>query len=142
MDRISQSRRSWNMSQIRGKNTKPEVFVRSLLHSLGYRFRLNRKDIPGKPDITLPKYKTAIYVHGCFWHRHEGCKLAYTPKSNLAFWETKFQKNVERDFLVQKALKDTEWKALIVWECELRSSGALARRLHNALVDRRTPLKP
>jgi DNA mismatch endonuclease, patch repair protein len=133
MDRISQSHRSWNMSQIRGKDTKPEVFVRSLLHGLGYRFRLNQKDIPGKPDITLPKYKTAIYVHGCFWHRHEGCKLAYAPKSNLDFWKTKFQRNVERDARVRKALRDTEWKALVVWECELRDRRALTRRLQEAL---------
>jgi DNA mismatch endonuclease, patch repair protein len=133
MDSLSKSRRSWNMSKIRGKDTKPEINVRSLLHRLGYRFRLNRKDIPGKPDIALPKYKTVIYVHGCFWHRHEGCKLAYTPKSNLGFWEAKFQKNLQRDLMVQEELLTSDWKPLVIWECELRDMELLESKLQRIL---------
>lgn len=133
MDSLSPERRSWNMSRIRGKDTRPEIVVRSLLHRLGYRFRLNRKDIPGKPDIVLPKYQTAIYVHGCYWHRHAGCHLAYTPKSNLEFWNKKFSKNTERDRLVSSALKETGWKQIVVWECETRDQDALASRLKREL---------
>ena len=136
MDSLSKAQRSWNMSKIHGKNTKPEIIVRSLLHRLGFRFRLNRKDIPGKPDITLPKFKTVIYVHGCFWHRHEGCKLAYTPKSNLEFWEAKFQKNRERDLCVQEELLRSDWKPVVIWECELRDMARLESRLRQTLAAR------
>jgi DNA mismatch endonuclease, patch repair protein len=136
MDSLSKAQRSWNMSKIRAKDTKPEIIVRSLLHRLGYRFRLNRKDIPGKPDITLPKCKTVIYVHGCFWHRHEGCKLSYTPKSNTAFWEAKFQKNKERDLEIQKELLTSDWKPFVIWECELRDMERLESRLQRTLVAR------
>ena len=133
MDSLSPERRSWNMSRIRAKDTRPERLVRSLLHSLGYRFRLNRKDVPGSPDIVLPKYRTAIYVHGCFWHRHKGCSLAYTPKSNLEFWSKKFTRNEARDAEVAVALKETGWKQIVVWECETRNEAALARRLKTSL---------
>jgi len=121
------------MSRIRAKDTRPERLVRSLLHNLGYRFRLNRKDVPGRPDIVLPKYRTAIYVHGCFWHRHKGCSLAYTPKSNLEFWSKKFIRNEERDAQVAAALKKTGWNQIVVWECETRNEAALARRLQTSL---------
>jgi DNA mismatch endonuclease (patch repair protein) len=133
MDSLSPERRSWNMSRIRGKDTRPEKLVRSLLHGLGYRFRLNRKDVPGKPDIVLPKYRTAIYVHGCYWHRHAGCHLAYTPKSNLEFWSKKFARNVERDAEVSAALRSTGWKQIVVWECETRDVATLAARLRREL---------
>jgi DNA mismatch endonuclease (patch repair protein) len=133
MDSLTPERRSWNMSRIRGKDTRPEIVVRSLLHSLGYRFRLNRKDIPGKPDIVLPKYQTAIYVHGCYWHRHQGCHLAYTPKSNLDFWGKKFARNVERDLEVRESLKHTGWKQLVIWECETRNEIELTARLMREL---------
>ncbi len=133
MDSLTQERRSWNMSRIRGKDTRPEMIVRSLLHSLGYRFRLNRKDIPGKPDIVLPKYQTAIYVHGCYWHRHQACHLAYTPKSNLEFWNKKFTRNVERDAEVRESLKGTDWKQLVIWECETRDQSKLTKRLKREL---------
>lgn len=132
MDSLSPERRSWNMSRIRARDTCPERLVRSLLHNLGYRFRLNRKDLPGKPDIVLPKYHTAIYVHGCFWHRHPGCPLAYTPKSNLEFWSKKFSRNVERDTQVAAALNEIGWKQLVVWECETREQAFLERRLKQA----------
>ena len=112
--------RSRNMSAIKSKNTKPEIAVRKLLHSMGYRFRLHRKDLPGSPDIVLPKYKTVIFVHGCFWHRHENCKYASTPKTRKEFWENKFDENVKRDNLNQANLSLKGWKIIILWECQLK----------------------
>ena len=119
VDIISKEKRSWNMSRIRGKDTKPELVIRSLLHKMGYRFRLHKKDLPGKPDITLPKYKTAIFVHGCFWHRHKGCKYAYIPKSRVDFWQRKFNENIERDKIKQVGLKEAGWKVIEIWECQI-----------------------
>lgn len=143
MDNLSRERRSWNMSRIRSSNTRPERLVRSLLHNLGYRFRLNRKDLPGKPDIVLPKYRTAIYVHGCFWHRHRGCALAYVPKSNLPFWNKKFSRNVQRDLEVTSALEQAGWRQLVIWECEIKDQRALADRLTQFLRDgKRKRLSP
>jgi DNA mismatch endonuclease, patch repair protein len=138
MDSLSPERRSWNMSRIRGQDTRPELLVRSLLHRLGYRFRLNRKDVPGKPDLVLPKYKTAIYIHGCFWHRHAGCRLAYTPKSNLDFWSKKFARNVERDAEVAAKLKSAGWNQITIWECELADLPEVEGRLRRLL---RKPIK-
>ena len=112
--------RSRNMSAIKSKNTKPEIAVRKLLHSMGYRFRLHRKDLPGSPDIVLPKYKTVIFVHGCFWHRHENCKYASTPKTRKEFWEKKFRENINRDNLNQANLSLKGWKIIIIWECQLK----------------------
>src|SRR3990172_10304383 len=103
-DKISKEHRSWNMSKIKSGNTMPELLVRSLLHRMGYRFSLHRKDLPGKPDIVLRKYCTVILVHGCFWHRHENCKYSYMPKSRIDFWETKFRTNIEHDKDVTKQL--------------------------------------
>ena len=108
------------MSAIKSKNTKPEIEVRKLLHSLGYRFRLHRKDLPGTPDIVLPKYKTVIFVHGCFWHRHENCKYASIPKTRTEFWENKFKENIKRDQVNKKNLYKLGWNIVIVWECELK----------------------
>ena len=105
VDFLSPSERSERMSRIRSSNTSPEVALRSALHALGLRFRLHRKDLPGKPDIVLPQYRTAIFVHGCFWHRHEGCKVATTPKSNTEFWVEKFARNVARDLRSREALE-------------------------------------
>lgn len=121
MDILTREKRSWNMSRIKGKDTKPEKIVRSALHKEGFRFRLNRKDLPGKPDIVLPKYKSVIFVHGCFWHRHPRCKFAYNPKSRETFWQKKFSENVERDRFVKKELRKMEWKVIVVWECELKN---------------------
>jgi DNA mismatch endonuclease (patch repair protein) len=132
-DTISKQHRSWNMSRIKGKNTKPEKVVRSLLHRIGYRFRLHRKDLPGKPDIVLPKYKTVIFVHGCFWHRHKGCKYAYIPKSRQKFWNKKFQGNIERDKEHQKELQKQGWKVIIIWECEVRNIKKLGNILKKKL---------
>ena len=112
--------RSRNMSAIKSKNTKPEIKVRKVLHSMGYRFRLHRKDLPGSPDIVLPKYKTVIFVHGCFWHRHENCKYASTPKTRQEFWEAKFRENINRDKLNQENLSSKGWKIIVVWECEIK----------------------
>ena len=109
------------MAAIKSKNTKPEIAVRKLLHSLGYRFRLHRKDLPGSPDIVLPKYKTVIFVHGCFWHRHKNCKYATSPKTREEFWENKFKQNVERDKNNFKELKNLNWKVLVLWECEVKN---------------------
>ena len=107
------------MAAIKSKNTKPEIAVRQLLHSLGYRFRLHRKDLPGSPDIVLPKYKTVIFVHGCFWHRHEGCKYATNPKTRESFWNKKFEDNKKRDLEIKEKIKDIGWKSVIIWECEI-----------------------
>ena len=121
------------MSRIRSKNTKPEIQVRSLLHHMGYRFRLHQKDLPGKPDIVLSKFRAVIFVQGCFWHRHPGCKYAYTPKSRIEFWQKKFNENTNRDYKVQKELEDMGWRILLVWECELKSMETLAKKLDNFL---------
>ena len=121
--------RSRNMSAIKSKNTKPEIFVRKLLHSKGYRFRLHKKDLPGSPDIVLPKYKTVIFVHGCFWHRHKNCKYASTPKTRQEFWEAKFRENINRDKLNQENLSSKGWKIIIVWECEIKDKDFDLNRL-------------
>lgn len=122
MDKITKERRSWNMSKIKSKDTKPELKVRKILYKLGYRFRLHRKDLPGKPDIVLPKYKTAIFVNGCFWHRHDNCIEASRPKTNSEFWENKITKTVERDLKKHQLLRDDNWKVIVFWECELEGS--------------------
>ena len=132
-DIISAARRSEVMSLVRGKNTKPEVAVRSLVHGLGFRFRLHRKDLPGRPDIVLPRLRTVLFVHGCFWHRHPDCKYAYTPKSRARFWEAKFSANVRRDEAAERELADLGWKVVVVWECELRKKDRLERRLGRLL---------
>ena len=119
MDRISKEHRSWNMSRIQSRDTKPEKAVRSILHGLGYRFRLHRKNLPGNPDIVLPRYNSVIFVHGCFWHRHKDCKNASVPKTKKTFWGKKFKANIERDMKVKKELKSDGWRVLVIWECEL-----------------------
>ena len=113
--------RSRNMSAIKSKNTKPEIKVRKVLHSMGYRFRLHSKDLPGSPDIVLPKYKTVIFVHGCFWHRHQNCKYASTPKTRQEFWNKKFNENILRDKKNLEILSSLGWKIIIIWECEIRN---------------------
>lgn len=113
--------RSRNMAAIKGKDTKPEMIVRKYLFSRGMRFRVQVRKLPGKPDIVLPKYKTAIFVNGCFWHGHEGCKYFRLPKSNVEFWKEKIERNIERDKESMQALFDLGWKVVRVWECELRN---------------------
>ena len=134
MDKLSPERRSWNMSQIKGKDTKPEILVRSLVHRMGYRFRLHRKDLPGRPDLVFPGRRKVIFVHGCFWHRHEGCKLAYTPKSRVDFWNAKFKANVERDRRNLQDLKAAGWQVIVIWQCETKDPDKLAERLRSELV--------
>src|SRR6185312_12524465 len=107
--------RSKNMAAIKGKNTKPEMLVRKFLHANGYRYRLHDKKLPGKPDIILPKYKTVIFVHGCFWHAHENCRYAVMPKSNTEYWTGKISGNVSRDFAAKKKLLEIGWKIIVVW---------------------------
>jgi len=110
------------MSQIRGSDTKPEIAVRSYLHRNGLRFRIHDKKLPGKPDLALKKYNTAIFIDGCFWHRHKGCKYSYTPKSRVKFWRTKFENNIKRDNEVNGLLKDLSWNVIRIWECEISES--------------------
>ena len=121
-DRLTKERRSWNMSRIRSKNTTPEKIVRTALHRMGYRFRLHGKKLPGRPDIVLTKYKTVIFVHGCFWHRHHGCKNCTTPTTRKEWWVAKLEANVLRDLRHQQSLQQLGWKAIVVWECETKTS--------------------
>lgn len=120
MDIKSPEERSKNMAAIHSKNTKPEIYLRKLLFARGYRYGVNSKSVPGHPDIYMKKYNTAIFVHGCFWHRHEGCKYAYMPKSRIEFWQKKFDANIKRDECVRKELESKKIKVLIVWECTIK----------------------
>lgn len=116
----SKETRSYNMSQIKGKDTKPEMLVRRFLHANGFRYRLHVKDMPGKPDIVLPKYKTVIFVHGCFWHGHEGCKYYVVPKTRTDWWLNKINTNIANDIKAANALKNDGWQIITLWECELK----------------------
>ena len=131
MDTVSPEKRSWVMSRVRGKNTRPEMVVRSLLHALGYRFRLHRKDLPGNPDIILPKYRVVIFVHGCFWHQHNCRHGQRLPSSNQAYWLTKLSKNRGRDIQNTAKLTGLGWAVLIVWECMLRDIAKLEKNLRD-----------
>jgi DNA mismatch endonuclease (patch repair protein) len=122
------------MSRIRSKDTKPEIRVRSILHKMGYRFRLHRNDLPGKPDIVLPKYKSVIFVNGCFWHRHENCKYATTPKSNEEFWNRKFSDTVARDKRNWSDLEKLGWRVHVVWQCQLNDVHSLENFFSKNLV--------
>ena len=130
-DKLTPERRSKNMGNIRSKDTTPEIIVRKLAHSLGYRFRLHRKDLPGKPDLVFPSKKKIIFVHGCFWHQHDdpNCKISRLPKSRIDYWIPKLQKNVERDKEHQKVLASQGWTVLVIWECEVRDIDKLARKI-------------
>ena len=119
-DTLSQSQRSYNMSRIRGKNTKPEILVRKGLHARGFRFRIHNRSLPGSPDIVLPKYGVAIMVNGCFWHGHKGCRYATKSKTNIEFWEAKIARNRHRDEVTTAHLEALGWTVITVWECELR----------------------
>lgn len=133
-DSLAKERRSWNMSRIRGRNTGPELRLRSLLHRAGFRFRLHTKQLPGSPDVVLPKYQTAIFVHGCFWHRHPGCRNATMPSTRRDFWQEKFDANVSRDARNQAALEAAGWTVLTIWECELKADAeGVVRRLADEL---------
>ena len=127
MDRLSSEQRSKNMAAIKAKDTSPEIRVRRMLHSMGFRFRLHRKDLPGKPDIVLPKYHLCIFVHGCFWHQHPGCKRATIPETRREFWQEKFRKNKARDELSLKELGKQGWQVCTIWECETKTPDILAK---------------
>ena len=129
-DVLTKEQRHLNMSHIRGKDTRPEEIVRKYLFSKGYRYRKNDSRYPGKPDIVLPKYHTVIFVHGCFWHRHPGCRYATTPVTNRGFWQEKFSQNVTRDKVIQEQLKIMRWKVIVIWECEITRKGNREERLH------------
>jgi len=124
--------RSYNMSRIKGKNTKPEILLRKLLFKHGFRFRIHVKNLPGKPDIVLPKYKTVIFVHGCFWHGHEGCKYFVMPKTRTEFWSKKIHANIQRDQMAESLLKEKGWRIVKVWECDLKSIN-IEKTLENLL---------
>ena len=128
-DIVDRQRRSEMMAGIRRRDTAPEMAVRRIAHRMGLRFRLQRKDLPGRPDLVLPKHRLAVFVHGCFWHRHEGCRYASTPKSRVAFWTEKFESNVARDARQEAALRALGWRVLIIWQCETRDEAAVERRL-------------
>jgi len=128
-DRLSPQARNRNMSKIKSTNTAPEMAVRSMVHRLGYRFRLHVKDLPGKPDIVLSKHRKVIFVHGCFWHGHKGCKRASRPSTNTDFWNTKIDSNIARDRRVRKELNKLGWKSLVVWQCQLKKPDVLKRRI-------------
>lgn len=135
-DFLSPVERSERMSRIRGKNTQPELALRRVLHGLGLRYRLHGAGLPGKPDLVFPRYKAVVFVHGCFWHRHAGCSIATTPKSNTSFWVGKFEKNVARDARATAALRALGWKVFVTWECELASASkaqATGERLAQSL---------
>ncbi|MBX3478363.1 MAG: DNA mismatch endonuclease Vsr [Brevundimonas sp.] len=131
MDSLSPVQRSARMSRVRGKNTGPELAVRSLVHSLGYRFRLHRRDLPGTPDLVFPSRRKVILVHGCFWHRHPDpdCKLARMPKSRQEFWRPKLEGNRARDLRDEAALRAAGWEVMTVWECQLRDRASLANEI-------------
>jgi DNA mismatch endonuclease, patch repair protein len=129
MDMLSKEKRSWNMSRIRSKDTEPEKVVRSLLHRMGYRFRLHVRSLPGSPDVVMPKFKTVLFVHGCFWHRHSGCRYAYTPKSRTDFWNQKFEQNIRSDEKAGLSLQSLGWRVVVIWECETRDLPALEMKI-------------
>ncbi|WP_175653830.1 very short patch repair endonuclease [Pseudomonas sp. Marseille-P9899] len=133
MDIVDTATRSKMMSGIRGKDTRPEMIVRRFLHSLGYRYRLHRKDLAGKPDIVIPRLKVCLFVHGCFWHRHSGCRFATTPKTRPDFWKEKFEKNVARDATNRAALEAIGWRVLVIWECQLKTATSTLSGLEQTL---------
>lgn len=134
-DRFSPAKRSEIMSRVRSKDTKAEMRVRSFLHRLGYRFRLHRRDLPGRPDIVLARCRAVIFVHGCFWHQHTGCSKAALPKTNAGAWTAKLDRNVERDRENSEALKAAGWRVVTVWECDLKDPGHVISSLSEVLTD-------
>ncbi len=137
-DRISKEHRSWNMSRIKSKHSKPELIVRRLLHNMGYRFRLHVNSLPCKPDIVLKKYKTILFIHGCFWHRHSKCKnghyLPKDPRQGIEFWRDKFEKNIQRDKKNRKNLEKLGWKVAVIWECQTEDIKKLKKKINSIFV--------
>ncbi len=133
MDIVDSQRRSEMMAGIKGRDTTPEIVVRRIAHGLGFRFRLYRKDLPGRPDISFPRHRVVVFVHGCFWHRHDGCRYAYTPKTRVRFWTEKFSQNVARDRRNDELLHNLGWRVHVIWECETRDKTAVKERLLDCL---------
>jgi DNA mismatch endonuclease, patch repair protein len=129
------------MSRIRGYDTKPEILVRRLLYQMGYRFRIRNRGLPGNPDVLLRRHKTVVFVHGCFWHRHPGCKFSYTPKSRIDFWRHKFSDTIERDRRAEVTLRKTGWNVVVVWECETADLGLLGQRLRTNIGETTQPTR-
>ena len=134
-DVFSIEKRSWIMSRVKGRDTKPEVLVRSFVHRMGYRFRVHRRELPGNPDIVLARHKKVIFVHGCFWHGHKGCSRSRRPTTNEKFWNNKLNGNIKRDRLNCRELRQMDWKVLVVWECETKASELLLEKLERFLYD-------
>ena len=132
-DIVDPRRRSELMAGIRGKDTRPEIMVRRVAHRMGLRFRLHRKDLPGRPDLVFVRHRLAVFVHGCFWHHHQGCKYAHIPKSRVSFWKEKFAQNAARDDRNAKALQDLGWRVLTIWECETHKEDDIRRNLTGLL---------
>ena len=124
-DRLSPEERSAHMRRIRKTDTKPEIAIRKLAHGLGYRFRLHRRDLPGTPDLVFPRLRKIIFVHGCFWHQHSGCRLARPPKARPDYWQPKLRRNQERDAAARQALEAAGWSVLVIWECETPNTATL-----------------
>lgn len=136
MDRLSVERRSWLMSRVKAKHTSPEMVVRRKAHALGLRFRLHRKDLPGTPDLVFPKYRAVVFVHGCFWHRHAGCRKAGMPKSRVEFWKEKFERNVDRTRRNVEELTELGWSVNVIWECETKDPAIVEKLLAGLMVQR------
>lgn len=133
IDHVTREHRSWLMSRVGGKNTTPEIRVRRAAHAMGFRFRLHRKDLPGTPDLVFPKKRLALFVHGCFWHRHPDCRKASHPKSRPEYWDSKFAANVERDKRVRVEIDACGWQVGVIWECETKNDNELRQRLRAML---------
>jgi DNA mismatch endonuclease, patch repair protein len=141
-DIFTPEKRSEVMSRIRGSDTRPEMVVRRMAHAMGYRFRLHRRDLPGTPDLVFPGRRKVVFVHGCFWHRHEGCRNASRPKSRVEFWQAKFRANVDRDRRALAGLAELGWDVLVIWECETKEPDTVARRLRDFLDNQISGLGP
>jgi len=134
-DVFSTQKRSWIMSRVKGRNTKPEILVRSFLHRMGYRFHIHRRDLPGNPDIVLPRHGKVIFVHGCFWHGHKRCPRSKRPTTNKSFWNEKLDGNIKRDERFRRTLRRMGWKGLVIWQCETREADRLLHKLERFLHD-------
>jgi len=133
MDRLSPERRSWLMSRVKSRDTRPEMAVRRMVFAMGYRYRLHGRHLPGKPDLVFSSRRKVLFVHGCFWHGHEGCRLSGIPKTNIGFWQSKIVSNRERDTRNLQELSTLGWSALAVWQCELKNEEEIAQKIHDFL---------
>jgi len=132
-DVFSKEKRSWIMSRVKGRDTTPEILVRSCLHRMGFRFRIHRRDLPGNPDIVLSRHAKVVFVHGCFWHGHKGCMRSKRPTTHKGFWNRKLDRNIERDQRFRKTLRRKGWKVLVIWQCETRKPAKLLPKLEKFL---------